>query len=206
MLPVGPRWPWQTWGVGALIAILAGGRGARLGGSKPQVELCGRPLIAYGLEAARSTGLEVAVVAKRRTVLPVLDARIVYEADEPQHPICGILAALRATGGPVVALASDMPFVTPALLSRLATAPERLALPRLDGELHPHVARYAPELAPWLEGSMARDEPLQRAVRALQPRLVDERELSHLGDPGRLLFNINTPADLERARRLLAEG
>ena len=35
--------------------ILAGGRGRRIGGSKAVVELCGKPLIRYPLEAMEAT-------------------------------------------------------------------------------------------------------------------------------------------------------
>jgi molybdopterin-guanine dinucleotide biosynthesis protein A len=168
--------------------------------------LRGWPLIAYALEAATATGLEVAVMAKRHTSLPHLEARVVHEPDEPSHPLCGILAALRTASGPVVALGCDMPFVTPALLSRLAGSPEPLTLPRTHGQLHPLVARYTPELAPALEASMMRGEPLQRAVRSLEPQVLDWEELAKLGDPDRLLFNVNTPSDVEQAERLLAKA
>ena len=42
----------ETEGMNALIAILAGGRGTRLGGDKARAELAGRPLISYPLAAA----------------------------------------------------------------------------------------------------------------------------------------------------------
>jgi molybdopterin-guanine dinucleotide biosynthesis protein A len=68
------------------------------------------------------------------------------------------------------------------------------------------VARYTPELAPALEASMMRGEPLQRAVRSLEPQVLDWEELAKLGDPDRLLFNVNTPSDVEQAERLLAKA
>ncbi len=37
---------------GAIVAVLAGGRGERIGGAKPMRELAGRPLIDYPLAAA----------------------------------------------------------------------------------------------------------------------------------------------------------
>jgi len=51
-----------------LALILAGGVGTRLGmGEKPLVDICGRPMIARVIDAFTSAGLEIMVVASRRT-------------------------------------------------------------------------------------------------------------------------------------------
>ena len=39
---------------------------------------------------------------------------------------------------------------------------------------------------------------------ALEPRIVDERDLRAFGAPEELCFNVNRPEDLERAALLLA--
>ena len=51
-------------------AILAGGGGRRIGGDKAIVELQGRPLISYPLEAVREALGQVAILAKADTKLP----------------------------------------------------------------------------------------------------------------------------------------
>jgi molybdenum cofactor guanylyltransferase len=188
-----------------LIAILAGGRGERLGREKAALELAGRPLIAYPLAAARATGAEVVVVAKRGSMLPKLDERIIHEPDEPRHPLCGLVAALRdAAGGPVLAIGCDMPFLTTELLAWLGSLPDQLAVPRLDGVLQPLTALYAGRLADSLEESLRSPPPMRRVVEANDPRIVTESELMKFGAPSRLLFNVNTPADLAEAERLVA--
>lgn len=50
-------------------AVLAGGRGSRLGGAKPTADLAGRPLISYPLAALAAAGIEPFVVAKPSTNL-----------------------------------------------------------------------------------------------------------------------------------------
>lgn len=207
----------------ALFAILAGGRGTRLGGDKVSAELAGRPLIAYPLEAAASAlggvppGSEggLVVVAKPETKLPpavdLMGVRVVREPAEPVHPLAGVVAALGEAGAPpgdqapgaVVAVAADMPFVTPALLGWLAARPEPLVVPEVGGRLHPLLARYEWSLLARLEQALASEAPLQETVRSLDPATVTERELSRLGDPARLLFNVNTPRDLAVAAELL---
>ena len=76
----------------AIVAVLAGGRGSRLGGDKAMAVLGGQALISYPLAAARQAGLEEAiVVAKRSSRLPSLAGRVRYEPELPEHPLCGIV-------------------------------------------------------------------------------------------------------------------
>lgn len=212
----------------ALGAVLAGGCGSRLGGEKAWVELGGRPLYSYPLAVIEAAGLDPVVCVKRtesrgsfRSLRvrkePRDEVRVLEEPDEPRHPLCGIVAALRtgvreaekpvvsAVGGgrPMVVVACDMPFVTPDLVAFLAAADEPLVVPVLDGRLQPLLARYEPTLLPELEEALGREEPLTRTVESLRPRLLDEEELSRFGDPHRLLFNVNHPADLREAERLI---
>jgi molybdenum cofactor guanylyltransferase len=201
----------------ALGAVLAGGRGSRLGGEKAAVELDGRPLIAYPLAAIEAAGLEPVVLAKpgegptpspgsfvgSGTTKGARDrVRVVEEPPEPRHPLCGIVAALRL-GRPIVAVACDLPFVEPGLIELLAAAPEPLVVSTLSGRPQPLLARYEPSLLPQLEEALEREEPLTRTVEALAPRLLTEDELARFGDPNRLLFNVNDREDLRRAEALL---
>jgi molybdopterin-guanine dinucleotide biosynthesis protein A len=179
--------------------VLAGGRGSRLDGAKPTADLAGRPLISYPLAALAEAGLEAAVVAKPDTDLPPLDVDVLTEPAEPVHPLTGIVAALRQTGRPIVVIGCDFPFVPAALLRALADAPEPLVVPAPGGEIQPLVARWTPVLLPALEDALDREEPLRRTVAALSPRLLEDAELAPFGDPARIFFNVNTPADLRRA-------
>src|SRR5215475_14082380 len=104
--------------------ILAGGLGRRIGGSKAVVQLAGQPLISYPLLAVRTALSDVAVIAKADTQLPSMPGVTVWvEPDLPRHPVVGIVQALAlAEGRSVLVCASDLPFVTPELIYRLATA------------------------------------------------------------------------------------
>ena len=216
----------DTSGVGALGAVLAGGRGSRLGGEKAWVELGGQPLYSYPLAALEAAGLDPVVcvkqgesrgsfVASGATKEPRDGVRVLEEPDEPRHPLAGIVAALRAgegeeavvsplhVGRPVVVVACDMPFVASELLAFLAEASEPLVVPVLADRVQPLLGRYDPALLPDLEAALEREEPLIRTVESLRPRLLDEQELSGFGDPHRLLFNVNNPDDLVEAEALL---
>lgn len=187
-------------------AVLAGGRGSRIGGAKATVELAGRPLIAYPLAALAAAGIETVVLAKPDSELPPLGCPVVREPELPRHPLCGIVAALRAARGrAVIAIACDMPLTDPALLAHLAAATDPLLVPVLDGRLQPLQARYGPELRPRLETALEREAPLRRTVESLSPHLLGSEELSRFGDPERLLLNVNDGEDLRRAELALAE-
>ena len=186
----------------ALGAVLAGGRGSRLGGAKPRTQLDGQPLISYPLAALAAAGIDAFVVAKAATDLPPLEVEVVAEPDEPSHPLAGVVAALRHADRPLVVLGCDFPFLPPPLLRLLAEADERLVVPAPGGEPQPLVARWSPRLLPRLEAALAREEPLRRTVAGLDPRLLGEAELAPFGDPDRIFFNVNGPADLRAAERV----
>jgi molybdopterin-guanine dinucleotide biosynthesis protein A len=180
-------------------AVLAGGRGSRLGGLKPTARLGGRPLISYPLAALAAAGIDAFVVAKASTASTPVE--VVTEPAQPTHPLAGIVAALRHAGRPLVVLGCDFPFAPPALLRALAEAPEPLVVPAPGGNPQPLMARWTPELLPHLEGALEREEPLRRTVAALAPRLLEDAELAPFGDPSRAFLNVNTPADLRVAER-----
>jgi molybdenum cofactor guanylyltransferase len=194
----------------ALVAVLAGGRGERIGGEKATRALLGRPLIDYPLAAARAAGLEAVVVAKRDTELPpCLGARVVIEPEEPRHPLCGVVAALEHAAQrrqpPAVVLAGcDMPFLTAELLAWLGRGhPAAAVLIELDGRRQPLPARCLPDHAPLLRGALGAQASLGQALASLRARVVGERELARFGDPRRLCFSVNSAQDLATAGRWL---
>jgi molybdenum cofactor guanylyltransferase len=173
----------------ALVAVLAGGRGRRMGGAKALAELDGAPLIARPLAAAAAAGLEAVVVAKAHTPLPALAVPVWREADEPVHPLLGVVAALERAQRRVVVVGCDMPFVTPDLLRRLAAGPESAV--RAGERLAPLPAAYDPADLPALRAALAREASLTATLAALEPATIDVAE--------REVASVNTPHELAAA-------
>jgi molybdopterin-guanine dinucleotide biosynthesis protein A len=182
--------------------VLAGGQGRRMGGSKATVELSGRPLISYPLEALTAVLGDVAIVAKPDTELPSLAGVTVWiEPPAPSHPLVGVVQALAlAERRPVVVCAGDLPFVPPELVARLARTDPGSApavVVSCGGELQPLLGCYQ-QRALALLGPAARaaDSPVRRAVASIGPRLlqIEDREA---------LFNVNAPEDLLQAAAIL---
>ncbi len=183
--------------------VLAGGLGRRIGGAKAVVELRGRPLISYPLEAMQASLGEVMVLAKADTELPSLSGVTVWvEADPLRHPLVGIVEALGAASGrPVVVCAADLPFVTAGLIARLATAAARGASAVVTGcgeIVQPLLARYEQSAGPHLAEALRAAAPprLRDAVGALVTVRLE------VDDP-EVLFNVNAPEDLLRAAALI---
>jgi molybdopterin-guanine dinucleotide biosynthesis protein A len=173
-----------------------------MGGDKAVVELCGRPLISYPLEALRGIVDRVAVIAKSSTALPALPGiELWIEPDEPRHPLVGIVQALALCGDqPILACAADMPFVTPDLLQRLANTDLQgrpAAVCTCDRRLQPFPGLYAQQVAGPISAAIARgDARVTDEVAALQPVVVE------VSEPETFL-NLNAPWDVLQASALL---
>jgi len=182
-------------------AVLAGGLGRRIGGSKATSDLRGRPLISYPLEALRAALGDVVIVAKRDTQLPSPPGAPVWiEPKSPRHPLAGIVHALaRAEGRAVLVGAADMALLTAETIERLATADPGASagiVACADGRLEPLLACFQPgarDLLAAAPNAFAR--PLRDVIAVLRPVIVEVDDDT--------LFNVNSHADLLQAARML---
>lgn len=192
----------------AIVAVLAGGQGRRMGGMKASAMLGGRSLISYPLRAAGEAELEAIVVAKPATTLPPLQEQVVLEPEIPTHPLCGVIAALEfasesSAESAVVLLACDMPFLTADLLAWMAGL-EGTAMAEVGGRPQPLLARCVPAQSRELRDSLNEGTSLTAAMKRLAPQMLGDEELSAFGSPERLCFNVNSLEDLQSAERWLA--
>jgi molybdenum cofactor guanylyltransferase len=175
--------------------ILAGGAGTRIGGSKAVVNLNGRPLISYPLEAMWRALGQVAIVAKIDTELPsVAGVTVWIEPDEPRHPLLGLVHALGlADGRPVLVCPVDLPFLSAGLVRRLVDAGRGAAtavIAAQAGHNQPLLGCYQHAALGPLSASLERGEvPVREAVAALHPAHYEVEDADEL-------FNINSPDDL----------
>ncbi len=176
-----------------------------MGQPKALVELGGRPLVSRVVAAVGSAGLEPIVVAKPDSQLPRLDCRVLSEPPEPQHPLTGLVTALRASAGRgVVAIACDMPLVPAKLLTWISHLEEEVAVCEVGGRMQPLLGRYSPGVVDRLAEALADGASMTEAVTALDPFVIREQSLARFADPERIVFNVNTPEDVQIAEDLLA--
>jgi bifunctional UDP-N-acetylglucosamine pyrophosphorylase/glucosamine-1-phosphate N-acetyltransferase len=111
------------------VVILAGGQGTRMRSATPKLlhELCGRPMIAWPVAAAREAGAGTIVVVDgpERVLEAVLDADVkVAVQREPLGTADAVRAAAAEIDGAdtVIVLAGDVPLISPATIRGLADA------------------------------------------------------------------------------------
>jgi len=168
------------------ICILAGGLSARMGRDKSRLRLGRTTMLALVRDAAKATGLKVRVIR--------------HDLVRRCGPLGGIYSGLKTTkADAVIFLACDMPFVTPEIIDELAGAaamhPGRAVLLRAADKV------TFPILIP------------RSGLQTVTSQIKGGRfSLQSLGEylPGKVIHaprkwlpcleNINTPADLERAR------
>jgi molybdopterin-guanine dinucleotide biosynthesis protein A len=187
-------------------AVLCGGFSRRMGTNKALLEM--RPGVRqldYVVDLLRRVCGEVVVSVgprDRHPVLPLSGVRPIYDVDDAQGPMAGIIAALvDARGRAVLAVACDMPWLEAPMLERLIggrnSAKMATAFVAADGKPEPMCAIYEPGCAVALE-------QLARQGRAGLRRFMDgaEVELLELDNP-ELLASVNDSSQLHEARSRL---
>ncbi len=199
------------------IAILAGGGSRRFGGQpKAVLTVGGRPLLQRVVEASAPLDLPCWVI---RAHNPASDlAELIDQMGLPQlvdeHPDSGPLGALatvfsRTDCQRVLLLACDLPFLNRDFLRWLTRlAPESAAV--IPGQsntgkdrLHPLCAVYDRACEPELSACVRAGRfKVHDFVTSLQSLYIVRPVTWQAYDTGGLLSNVNTPEDLEEARRL----
>lgn len=191
------------------IAIQAGGQSSRMGRDKAMLRLNGVPLIERVLRQVVGLGDELLITTNDMDRYSYLGVRLVSDAHPGAGALHGLLTALQAARHEqVLIVGCDMPFLSRPLLLHLVNQAELalVVVPMHDGEFEPLLAIYSKACIPAIEQSIACGK---RRMISFFPQIelmtVDEQTLAQLDPQGLSFFNVNTPEDLERAERLLAE-
>jgi len=193
--------------------VLAGGRSRRMGTDKallrwPPGAADGPSLLE--LTAARLATLceEVLVVGSREPA--PAGTREVPDLYPDGGSLGGIASGLQVAQHPrALVVATDMPFLNAALLRWLAERPgawDAIVPLSPEGRPEPLHAVYAQTcLAPLRRRVEAGQLKIQDFLDEVATRFIRAEEW-HTADPdGRSFFNLNTPEDLEEARRLFTQ-
>lgn len=189
-------------------ALLLGGASSRMGTDKAALELGGVPFAVRTARLLDRLFDELWLVGG--TPPPEAPGRHVADAAGPRCALRGLVTALEsATRERVLVLATDLPLVSPDLLLALVAWPEQdVVVPRRDGRRHPLCAIYRRErVLTAARRRLAGDElRMGDLLGELSTAHLEGEDLLALDPDGSALFNVNTPADLARARELLAAG
>ena len=197
--------------MGISLIVFAGGRATRLGGvNKALLAVGDRTIIQRIFDELGPLADERLILANDDALSSLSGVRLVYDPE----PHAGVLTALAnglaaATGQLCMAVACDMPFVSRPVLEyllRLQREEEAdVVIPRSREALEPmHAVYRRARVEKAIRDALARGE--QRMVSyfsAVRVRQVPGTELTALDPTGRAFFNVNTPADLVEAQRLV---
>lgn len=186
------------------VAILAGGRSARMGADKAALDWDGETLLARAARAAGEAGLPALVAGRARPDgWPLPDVAFVPDRAPGRGPLGGLEAALRHAQGPVLALACDLPLLRPADLRWLADRFASRPLPAPDGLAVRRAGRWEPLFSVYALACLPRIESRLQAERLSLHGLIEAGDFDAAAAPDGVaarLVNVNTPDDLARLR------
>jgi molybdopterin-guanine dinucleotide biosynthesis protein A len=191
--------------------ILAGGESRRMGRDKLPLIVGGKPLL-DGVCLILASHCDEILVVGEGGYAPAGARCIPDLRPGRQGPLAGIEAGLLAARHRAVFVAAgDMPFLTGDLagyLLGLLSDDVPAVVPDSGSQLHPLCAAYGREVRPAVSVALDRGIRSVRELLEAMPnvRYVHEEELRRFGDPDLLLTNVNSPKDLERARKALDSG
>lgn len=193
------------------VVILAGGKSTRFGRDKTTVRLDGETLLERAVRRLSPIAKEAIVVrgqGQPSAGIPgVLEVEDIYPG---KGPLGGIYSGLLAASSfHSLAVACDMPFLDLRLIDYMCSlAPGYdVVMPKLGQNTEALHSIYSKDCIPHIEALVLRDRVrVIEFLNAVKVRFVRDEEVDRY-DPERLsFFNINTEADLKRARELVQRG
>ncbi|OGO51946.1 MAG: hypothetical protein A2148_04680 [Chloroflexi bacterium RBG_16_68_14] len=196
-------------------AVLAGGRGRRIGGDKPSLEVAGQTLVRHAVDALRLAGLDIALVLRPGQPVPLTSHTVAVIRDEVEDtgPLGGLHALLRWLPVEWALVAPcDQPFLAPELLRGLLTEPRddvEVIVGRPGDLLEPLPGLYRRTCLRAVEEALARpgrERSLGELLSSLRVQAVPKEALRRWDAELLSYVNVNTPADLARARAIVASA
>jgi len=186
--------------------VLAGGRSSRLGQDKAFLRINGQFLIERILEKLAQLSDEVIVVTNEIEKYAQFEAIVVGDMFPGTGALGGICSGLRAaTRSHSLVVACDMPFLNLSLLRYMQGLAPRcdVVIPRVGKLTEALHAFYSRNCLPLIEEQLRTGNlRIVSFLPQVRVRYVEGDEMD-VFDPDRLsLFNINSQADLDKARQL----
>ena len=196
----------------AAAAILAGGRGTRLGGAdKGALTIGGRTILERQIDVLTPLVADVFLVGGPPPGAGQA-ARLPHVADlhAGLGPLAGLQAALHHLAGSAVEVllivACDLPFLSRAFLAHVldraldGAAEVDVVVPRTEDRLHPLCAAYNRRVRDAVDARVAsRALAVQALFDELRVAVVGPEVVATFDPAGVMLWNVNTPDEYERA-------
>jgi len=189
--------------------VLGGGESRRMGRDKRRLQWEGEPFLDRVCRVMNTLFEEVLVVTAQEDYdcshLPV---RLVTDTISQKGSLGGLYTGLmEAKNSFVFVVACDMPFLQSECISRLCvfSGDDDVLVVKLSSGIQPLHARYSTRCAPIIEQMIQKDDlKIQNVVTHsdLTIQILGESLFDDIDPYRRSFMNINTPADLEFARKM----
>jgi len=192
--------------------ILAGGKSSRLGRSKALQTIGGKSLIQWVVDRLATISTEIIIATAHGEAIPCSSAvtiETVADIYPEKGPLTGIHSGLMASSNSkAIVVGCDMPFLSVSLLEYMTEtlADFDIALPKIGHMVEPLCAVYSRNcLAPVQKLLEQNKRRIIELFSMVKMKYIEEDEINRF-DPDHLsFFNVNSQADLEKARKLATE-
>jgi len=187
--------------------VLAGGKSSRLGQDKAFVRLGGRSMLERITEVLSQVFDRIIIVTCTTLKHPRPGITVIQDIIPGCGPLGGIYTGLKRSPSQYSFItACDLPFIRPSLINYMLEGLKDydVIVPRVGERLEPLHAIYSKNCIAHIEKQLhAGPFKVTGFFPRVKVREISREEIERF-DPGMLsFFNINTPSDLEKARRML---
>jgi molybdopterin-guanine dinucleotide biosynthesis protein A len=196
--------------------VLAGGRSTRFGSPKALALVGGERIIDRAIRAVSRISDDVVLIANDPALAAAVDlparADVLPDAGALGGVWTGLLWAQERGRAGILAVACDMPFLSPALLSELVARAEPasgslpdVVIPESGGRraVEPLCAYYSVRCVPAVRAALDRsDYRLISFHEDVHVHRVAMEDVVRFGKPEQLFMNVNTPEEHVLAERL----
>lgn len=192
--------------------ILAGGKSSRLGRSKALQVIEGKNLIQWVIDRLATLSTEIIIATAHGEAIPCSSAvriKTVVDTYPGKGPLVGIYSGLIASSSSrAIVVGCDTPFLSVSLLEYMTKICSKfdVVVPRIKNKLEPLCAVYSKHCSSPIQSLLEQDElRIRKLFSMVRVKYVEEDEINRF-DPAHLsFFNINSHADLDRARKLAVD-
>jgi len=192
--------------------ILAGGKSLRLGQSKALQVIGGKSLIQWVVDRLAILSTEIIIATAHGEAIPCSSAvriRTVADIYPGKGPLAGIYSGLIASSSSrAIVVGCDTPFLSVGLLEYMTQICSTfdVVVPRIKDKVEPLCAVYSKNCLAPIQELLEQDErQIIKLFSMVKVRYIEEDEINSFDLERLSFFNINSQADLERARKLAAE-
>lgn len=193
------------------IAILAGGHSKRMGQNKALLTVNNVPILQRMINAVKPFGSDIFLVTNTPQHYHQFQLPMVPDIIKGKAALGGIYTALtQAKEAWVLVLACDMPFVDGAIIQHLTSLindQSEVVCPRNEaGYPEPLHSLYHTQCLPLVEQHVQTNElKIANLFTKLVVHYADYAQLALLAATPHFFLNVNTPADLDMAKSVIAK-